>query len=53
MLNVVNIGTTQIGLQHWVNKNPHLVLLCSQIGDHLQEDLVKFGYRPSMKVRIF
>jgi hypothetical protein len=27
------------------------VVSCSQIGNHPQEDLVKFGYRPDVKVK--
>jgi hypothetical protein len=26
-------------------------LCCSQIGDHLKDDLVKFGYRWDMKIK--
>jgi len=29
------------------------ILLCDKTGDHPQEDLAKFGYRPDMKVEIF
>jgi hypothetical protein len=30
-----------------------LILLCDKTGDHTQEDLAKFGYRPDMKVEFF
>ncbi len=29
------------------------ILWCSQAGDHLQEDLAKFGHRPDMKIKKF
>ncbi len=29
------------------------IFVCSQSGNHLFEDLVKFGYKPKIKVQIF